>query len=615
MKTLLVLLAGLLLLRVIDPWPIETLRLKYFDALLTINEPVQSQNISLYNIDEDALAEGGQWPWPRQQLAELNRYLLNSGAAAVVYSVLFPEADRFGGDAEFAESMIEIPTFLSAVATADSDRQEGWQIGVATLGQVNENAINYLGILPNVDVLQEAAIGTGIVNTAPEVDGLVRRVPMVVRVGESLYPALGLDVLRGLAGDPSYQVRGSETGIQAVRVPSFDTINTDASGRVWIDWGTSFAKQPIEGTIIFVGVTAAGITPLVPTPRGLMYPHEIQATLFETLLTGASPVRPDWALGGEVLFILLIGLLTAFSASRLSVMSVPVGILVIGALTASGSVWGYLRFGVLVDASWPVLSSLTIGSVGVGQRMISEYRQKLQIKGMFGTYVSPKLVQQLVDDPSLMKLGGDTKTLTYLFVDIVGFTPVSEIYKNNDDPQGLVTLINRLLSALTDVVLSLDGTVITYMGDCIFALWNAPVDCDDHQERAATCAAMMMVALDKLNEEMKVEGLPKLGIGIGINTGPAVIGNTGGHNRFMYSPLGDAVNVAARLESSSRKYKEDVLIGETTAQAVPNMVEYLDSMEVKGKSEKLSVYTLSSDAIAAARLADYWISDYLDHRN
>ena len=609
MKTLLTLLAALLLLRVADPWPIETLRLQYFDALLTINEPVESQNISLYNIDEAALAEGGQWPWPRQQLAELNRYLLDAGAAAVVYSVLFPEADRFGGDAEFAESMAQMPTFLSAVATADTDRQDGWQIGVATLGEVHENAINYPGILPNVAVLQEAAIGTGVVNTAPEVDGLVRRVPMVVRVGESLYPALGLDVLRGLAGDPSYQARGSESGIEAVRVPSFDTINTDAAGRVWIDWASSFSQEPINGTIIFVGVTAAGITPLVPTPRGLMYPHQIQATLFETLLAGTSPVRPDWALGAEFLAILLLGLCTALVAGRLPVLSVPVGVLAIGALTASGSVWGYLRFGVLVDAAFPVLSSLTVGAVGVGQRMISEYRQKLQIKGMFGTYVSPKLVQQLVDDPSLMKLGGDTKTMTFLFVDLVNFTPASEVYHNRNDPQGLVTLINRLLSALTDVVLSLDGTVINYMGDCVFALWNAPVDCDNHEERAVTCAAMMLVALEHLNEELELEGLPKLGLGVGINTGSdAVIGNTGGAKRFIFSPLGDSVNVAARLESSSRKYEQDVLIGETTAQAVPDMVEYLDTIEVKGKSEKLKVFTLSSDAIDSAHLDEYWTS-------
>ena len=326
-------------------------------------------------------------------------------------------------------------------------------------------------------------------------------------------------------------------------------------------------------------------------------------------MAGTSPVRPDWALGGEVLLILVIGLLTAFSASRLPVMSVPLGIVVVGALTATGSVLGYLRLGILVDAAWPVLCSLTIGSVGVGQRMVSEYRQKLQIKGMFGTYVSPKLVQQLVDDPSLMKLGGDTKILTCLFVDIVGFTPVSERFQRSNDPQGLVTLINRLLSVLTDVVLSLDGTVITYMGDCIFALWNAPVDCDNHEERAVTCAAMMLIALEELNKEIEAEGLPRLGIGIGVNTGTAVIGNTGGHNRFMYSPLGDSVNEASRYESSSRKYEQDVLIGETTAQAVPDMVEYLDSIEVKGKSEKLEVYTLSPDAIAAARLAEYWVSE------
>ena len=598
------------MLRVLDPFPVETLRLKYFDTLLTLKEPVESKTISLYNIDEDALAEGGQWPWPRQQLAALNHQLFDAGAVAVVYSVLFPEVDRFNGDAAFAESMAEIPTFLSAVATSDTDRQKGWHIGVATMGQVNENAINYSGILPNVDVLQASAAGTGIVNTAPEVDGLVRRVPMVIRVGESLYPALGLDVLRGLAGDPSYQVKASENGIQVVRVPSFDTINTDAAGRVWIDWATSFSEEPLASTIIFVGVTAAGISPLVPTPRGLMYPHQIQATLFETLLAGTSPVRPDWALGGEVLLILVIGLLTAFSASRLPVLSVPVGIVFVGSLTAIGSILGYLRFGVLIDAAWPVLSSLTVGSVGVGQRMISEYRQKLQIKGMFGTYVSPKLVQQLVDDPSLMKLGGDTKTMSFLFCDIVGFTPISEHFKNNNDPQGLVTLINRLLSALTDVVLSIDGTIDKYMGDCVMAFWNSPVDCPDHEERAVTCAAMMLVALEHLNKELELEeGLCSLGIGIGVNTGPAVVGNMGGKQRFDYSAIGDSVNVASRLEAKSRSYTEDVLIGETTAKAVPHMVEYLDSIEVKGKSEKLNVFSLTDEAIASSRLADYWVSE------
>jgi len=592
LKILLPILLALLLLRVFDPFPVETLRLKYFDTLLTLKEPVQSESVSLYNIDEDALAEGGQWPWPRQQLAELNRQLLDAGAVAIVYSVLFPEPDRFGGDAAFAESMAEIPTFLSAVATTDTSRQQGWHIGVAKLGPVNEHALSYPGILPNVPVLQAAAAGTGIVTTAPEVDGLVRRVPMLVRVGESLYPALGLDVLRGLAGDPSYQAKAGQSGIQSVRVPNYATIETDQAGRVWVDWSTTFSPKPLAGTIVFVGVTAAGVSPLIPSPRNLIHSHQLQATLFETLLNGTSPIRPDWALGAEILVILILGIVTAWSVRSLPVLAVPVGVLVVGALAASCSVWGYLRLGVLVDAAWPVFSSLVVGGTGMAQRMISEYRQKLQIKGMFGTYVSPKLVQQLVDDPSLMKLGGDTKTMSFLFADIVGFTPISEHFKNNNDPQGLVTLINRLLSALTEVVLSLDGTIDKYMGDCVMAFWGAPVDCDNHEERAVICATLMLEALERLNEELESEGLPKLGLGVGLNSGRCVVGNMGGEQRFDFSCVGDSVNVAARLEAKSRSYTENVLIGEQTAKAVPGLVRRLDSIQVKGKEERLEVYTL-----------------------
>ena len=376
-------LLAVLVLRVWDQWPIETIRLKYFDALLTAREPVQSQSISIYNIDEDALAQGGQWPWPRQQLAELNRSFFEAGVGAVVYSALFPEEDRFGGDAEFAASMLQLPTFLSAVATTETDRQEGWHIGVATLGPVNENAVNYPGILPNVPVLQDAAIGTGIVNTAPEVDGLVRRVPMVVRVGEALYPALGLDVLRGLAGDPSYQVRAGESGIQAVRVPSFDTVNTDSVGRVWIDWSTRFSQEPLSGTIVFVGVTAAGVTTMVPSPQGLMFPHQIQAALLETLLNGTAPLRPDWALIAEIAFILALGVFAIALTQFFSVLWVPVGLGSMGVLTAGASVWAFFRFGLLVDAALPVFFTAIVGGVGVAQRMVVEYQQKLQIKRQF----------------------------------------------------------------------------------------------------------------------------------------------------------------------------------------------------------------------------------------
>jgi adenylate cyclase len=588
MRLTLAFVVGMLFLRVWDPWPVETLRLKYFDTLFSLKDPKPSDYLAIYDIDEKALEERGQWPWPRQDLAQLNQQLLEQGASAVVYTVLFPETDRFGGDAAFASSMELLPTFLSAVAIQDKKLQ-GWHTGVAMMGPVKDSVLQYPGILPNVPSLQAAAVGTGIVNSSPEVDGLVRRVPMLVRVGEELYPALGLDVLRGLAGDPSYQVKASEAGVQAVRVPSFNTIQTDSVGRVWIDWNTTF-EAPIEGRIVFVGVTAAGISPMVPTPIGLMHPHRIQAALFETLIQGTAPVRPDWALAAEVLVILALGAFVATVTRFFSVTWVPVWVGGSSLIAASTSVWGYVRFGLLLDAAVPVLTMLTVGTAGVAQRMIGEYRLKLQIRGQFGTYVSPDLVKQLENDPSLLRLGGETKTMTFLFSDIVGFTPISE--KLQADPQALVDLINRLLTQLTDCVLRHGGTVDKFMGDCIMAFWGAPLDCEDHAERAMLTARDMLLILDDLNAQLDAENLPHLNIGVGINSGQCVVGNMGSQSRFDYSVLGDAVNVASRLEGQTRNYEDWILIGESTVQYKPEWTKYVDAIQVKGKSEPLRVYTL-----------------------
>tara|TARA_R100000306_G_scaffold50386_1_gene47449 strand:- start:3447 stop:5180 length:1734 start_codon:yes stop_codon:yes gene_type:complete len=571
---------------------VETVRLKAFDALFSLGDSVTSEYLAIYDIDEDALAEKGQWPWPRQDLAKLSDELLDAGAAAVVYTVLFPEADRFGGDAEFAESMQRIPTFLSAAATTDTTRQEGWHIGVATMGPVLDQALEYPGILPNVQILQDSAAGTGIVNTAPEVDGLVRRVPMLVRVGEALYPALGLDVLRGLAGDPSYQAKAGEAGIQAVRVPSFKTVQTDGVGRVWINWNTEIPTE-VGGRVVLVGVTAAGITPMVPTPKGLMYPHRIQGALFETLLQGTAPIRPDWSLAAEILVILVLGIVVALFSQRFPVPLVSITVLGLSAATAGASVLAYTRFNFLIDAALPVLTLLSVGATGIAQRMVAEYRLKLQIRGQFGTYVSPDLVKQLENDPSLLRLGGETKTMTFLFCDIVGFTPISE--KLQEDPQKLVGLINRLLTQLTDCVLKHGGTVDKFMGDCIMAFWGAPLECEDHAQRAMLTAKDMLGLLDELNAQLDEDGLPNLHVGVGINTGPCVVGNMGSEARFDYSVLGDAVNTASRLEGQTRNYDDWILIGENTANTERAWVRYVDAISVKGKSEPLHVYTLKDE--------------------
>ena len=588
MKHALAVLIGLVALRIFDPWPVETLRLKYFDALFSLGEPKPSEYLAIYDIDEAALEAKGQWPWPRQELASLNRQLQQQGAAAVVYSVLFPEEDRFGGDEAFAESMQAVPTFLSAVAIQE-DRPDGWHIGVSTMGPVMERAIAYPGILPNVDVLQNGAVGTGIVNSAPEVDGLVRRIPMILRVQDALYPALGLDVLRGLAGDPSYQVKAGDAGIQAVRVPKFDTIQTDSMGRVWVDWNTTFPED-MNGRIVFVGVTAAGISPMVPTPVGQLHPHRIQAALFETLIQGTAPIRPDWALIMEIFVMVIFGAIAATAARFLAVTWVSAWVIGSGVLAASASVYGYVRLGFLVDGAFPAITALFVGGTGIARRMIAEYRLKLQIRGQFGTYVSPDLVKQLENDPSLLRLGGETKTMTFLFSDIVGFTPISE--KLQADPQALVELINRLLTQLTDCVLRHGGTVDKFMGDCIMAFWGAPLDCEDHAERAMLTARDMLNILDDLNRQLDQEGLPHLNIGVGINSGLCVVGNMGSERRFDYSALGDSCNVASRLEGQTRNYDAWILMGESTVQYRPDWADYVDAIQVKGKSEPLKVYTL-----------------------
>ena len=590
MKPALLLLALFALLRVLDPVSIETLRLKYFDTIFYWGEMGASQNVAVWDIDEEALAEKGQWPWPRQAFAELNYSLKEQGAAAVVYVVLFPEVDRFGGDNAFALSMDDVPTFLSSVVTAEVLPQKGWPVSVATIGPVNESAPKYFGVLSNVPVLQEHAVGVGVVNAAPEVDGLVRRVPMLVDVAQTLYPALALDVLRGIAGDNNYIAKAGEAGMEAVRVPRFSTIQTDRLGRVWLNWNTTFNNADLSDKIVFVGVTAAGVSPMVPTPAGPMHAHRVQANLFETLLQGTAPVRPDWSLAAELLAIIVLGIAVAVVAKYLPALWVAEAVVVFSVLTATLSLALYIHYNVLIDATAALVTVFFVGAAGIATRMVSEYQLKRQIRGQFGTYVSPDLVAQLENNPELLQLGGQTKVMTFLFCDIVGFTPISE--KLQDRPEELVELINRLLTQLTECVLEQGGTVDKFMGDCIMAFWGAPIDCPDHAERALLTAQAMLQKLKHLNKQLSSEGLPELNVGIGINTGPCVVGNMGSETRFDYSVLGDAVNTASRLEGQTRNYAEWVLIGENTANTQPTWVQYVDDLTVKGKSEPLKVFTL-----------------------
>ena len=575
-----------------NPGIMQRVELIGYDYLIMNTEPVQNENILIVDLDEEILKTYGGWPLPRSLYGDL----ITSTNAINGFTVLMPNADLRGKEYDdyFAMRMQYKPTVLASAASTQVTGINP-HVGTAQLGEdPTPWLFKYPGILPTAPVLEEKAQGLGLVTATPEIDGVTRRIPLVVNVESKLYPSFALELLRVAIGDPSYQIKTEEQGLAWVRVPSYPLMNTDANGRIWLNWntkfykqtGTEFMKNPIDAPFVIFGTTAEGITNPVPTPAGAKYPHEIQANILHNLITGTAPSQPTWATGVEILGTFLGLLLLAF-ATRSVYFSVPtLGIIVGGSLYGA---WYLYQSSYLLDVSGIVILSVLFWAYHTFLSFLSEYRQKLQIKQQFGTYVSPALVKKLQKDPTLLRLGGATKRMTFLFSDIRGFTPISEKYQK--DPQGLTQLINRFLDNQTEIILKHGGTIDKYMGDCIMAFWGAPLD-DEHQVNNATKAVLeMRVALGELNDTLAKEGLDQINTGAGINTGLCVVGNFGSSTRFDYSVLGDSVNLAARLESSCKNYDTDLIISEYSLVDGYDY-KFLDEVTVKGKSEPVKIYTI-----------------------
>ena len=575
-----------------NPYPLQIAELKSFDWLIMNTEPVQNNNILVVDLDEKFINEYGGWPLPRSAYADL----ITTTSAVPGITVLMPNPDIRGDkyDNYLAMRMEYIPTVLASAASTQVTGNNP-HVGTAQLGEDPLPWLyEYPGILPTTSTLESKAKGLGLVTATPEIDGVTRRVPLVVNVQSKLYPSFALELLRVAVQDPSYQIKTEEQGLAWVRVPSYPLMNTDANGRIYLNWNTNFYKQtasafikePIEAPFVIFGTTAEGITNPVPTPAGPKYPHEIQANILHNLVTGTAPSTPVWAQAAEIMGTLIILVLLVF-ASRSVFLSLPVLALVVG-----GSLYGtwYLyQSSYLFDVSGIVILSVLFWAYHTFVSFLSEYQQKLRIKQQFGTYVSPALVKKLQKDPTLLRLGGETKRLTFLFSDIRGFTPISEKYQKN--PQGLTELINRFLDNQTQIILKHGGTIDKYMGDCIMAFWGAPLDDDNQVENATKAVLEMRESLGELNERLREEGLDEINTGAGINTGLCVVGNFGSSNRFDYSVLGDSVNLAARLESSCKEFDTDLIISEYSLVDGYDY-KFLAEVKVKGKSEPVEIYTI-----------------------
>jgi len=592
-------------IRFSDPWFLDMVRLKAMDQHQRNQEPMTLSSLVTVEINNQTIRKMGQWPWDRNRVSNQIIKLYQAGASIVVVPILFADPDRFGKDEVLARTLKRTPTVIGQIPTNDNSAS-GVVRGVAAIGTDWKPWVyNYSGVVGPIPELAESVNAVGMMVIAPEADGVVRRMPLVVAVDGKLYPSMSMEILRMAAGDMSFQMKTGIAGVEKLRIPKYKMIDTDANGNIWLDfkWNTPVYAlheelPDLTGKIVILSITASGLDNPVATPVGVIQSHNLIGASLATMMTGRNITRPFWTdlaelavsgVGALILTIVVLTLTWWFGAALLPFFLVG---------SFYGSSYLFTEYSYLLDWSYPVLTMFVAWAVAAFLRFMEELKLRLQIKKQFEHYLAPEMVKRLQKNPDLLKLGGERREMSFLFMDIVGFTPISEHYKNNDDPEGLVECINDYLNRMTNLVLKNGGTVDKYMGDCIMAFWNAPLDCENHAEMAVRTSMECAIETEALKQSFKDKGLPEINIGSGVNTGTCIVGNMGSDSRFDYSVIGDAVNLAARLEAATRNYQKDsggivnTIFSSYTMEQLPEDLRgvELDKIKVKGKEELVTIY-------------------------
>ena len=586
-----------------EPQVKQILKLKSFDLLFQSQPKEKSPDIGIVTIDEASIEKYGQWPWDRRVIGDLLVKLREAQVGVIMMPILFSEPDRLGGDEQLANLLQGSFVVIAQVGTSQTNKNSVPR-GVAKVGDPLPWLFEWDGMLGPIPEFH-VADGVGVINTAPEIDGVVRRVPLIMKIGDDTYPAMAVEVIRVATGNPSYQVKSGPTGIQAVRVPGFPVIKTDANARIWLTWNKEYDIvsassddfSSLTGKTVVVGITAEGLASIIATPIGEQYDYMLSASTLDTVLSGKSIQRHDLSPLGETLAAILIGFSVIVLVRFAPYWLIAISVLSLYGASIYASYWFFSNKLFLVDVTWIIITLTIISMHSIFNRFILEFKLKQQIRKQFGKYLDPRQVAILVKNPDKLKLGGDRKEMSFLFMDIVGFTPISEYYKNNDDPEGLVNVINDYLNRMSKIVLKNGGTIDKYMGDCIMAFWNAPLDCPNHAEMAVKTAIECAKETENIKKEFKEKGLPDINIGSGVNTGTCIVGNMGSENRLDYSVIGDSVNLAARLEAATRNYKDEngkvpaLIYSSYTQEQLKDIKSVeIDKIKVKGKEELITIY-------------------------
>ena len=649
-------------LQAVAPQALTQLQLTVFDQYQSLKPRAKTPlPVQLVDIDEESLAQLGQWPWPRHHVADLVDKISESGVAAIVIDVLFSEPDRLS-----PESVVELlpdwPEYQIAKeaakralafsggfknhdqtlahALSQSNSVVGFALANDNFGELpkakagmanagdppNDFVLAFTGSISALPILADAAKGYGVLSLVPDSDGVVRRAPILVSIDGQVLPTVDAEALRVAQSASTYIVKstnssgeqsfGSSGGVVGVKIGTL-SVPTDSQGRIWVRYANEIS-QPISawrllsgdfdpaalaGKIVLLGSSAAGLSRPQPTPvLGVAPALQIRAQILETLISGEFLYQPDWAKGAEILSLILLGLLLIWLLPRWGALwCALIGLTAIA--TAIGGSWVlFVQYDALIS---PIYFTVVIILVYLTQSLqvyLASEKEKQEVRGAFSRYLSPVLVEQLANDPTMLRLGGEMRQVTVLFCDIRGFTRISEQLP----PEELTQLLNRFLTPLTEVILNEQGTIDKYMGDCIMAFWNAPVTVLNHEYHACCAALQMLEALEHLNHALQREAhesgrpIEALKIGIGINSGSVLAGNLGSEQRFDYSILGDSVNLAARLEGQSKTYGVEILISEDTFSKASGLAALeLVLLQVVGKTEPVRIFTLVGDESVA----------------
>ena len=643
------LLIGLAVMRIADPPPVEELRVRIFDAFQVIDPRVKTARpVVIVDIDEKSLAKFGQWPWPRTRIADVVANLTRLGAVVIAFDIVFAEPDRLNPDVAadtirnlddetrtklralpsndqlFAEAMRNSRVVLGESGLPYVLRELDKNLPVTGLAMLGEDPqrfmLNFPGLLRNTPVLEAAAGGRGLFTIRTERDGIVRRVPVIMQAQGLTMPSLTFEMLRLATGSDTIFIKSDVAGIKSVAVKGFE-VPTDRNGQLWVHFAHhdpsifvsaadvlegSLEPQTIAEKLVLIGTSAVGLLDVKTTPVSPVMPGvEIHAQVLEAALTKKLLSQPSYGPILEFGAALLLGIAVIWLAPLFG----PVTLVAVGAFIAAllvGTSWYfYTQHKLLIDFTYPLLSTTAIYLTLIFSSFVREQAQRRQIRSAFGQYLSPALIEQLAQSPEKLVLGGEEREMTIMFSDVRGFTTISESFKN--DPQGLTALMNRFLTPLTNAIIARKGTIDKYMGDAIVAFWNAPLDDKEHQLNGCEAAVDMLERIDMLNKQRELEaqeGGPAffpLNVGVGLNTGVCVVGNMGSDLRFDYSVLGDTVNLASRLEGQSKEYGFPIIVGSKTALAVKDKfaILELDFVMVKGKKEPEVIYAIAGRADTA----------------